>query len=120
MARRGSKKELSDRHEKYIAKLFDGHQSASSGASRHDPGDVRTNALLIECKMTGNPGVAVSKPLPRFVQEFAKIADEAWQEGRAPMLALRYYQPKSRIAGADGWIDLTLMLASDMADRKVS
>lgn len=115
MATKGSSKELSIRHEEHIAKLFDGKRSPSSGAAETDAGDVRCKHLLIECKMTGSPGNMVSKPLPKFVQEFEKIAQEAWAEGKDPVLALRYYFPDSILAGPDGWIDLGLMLASDLS-----
>lgn len=118
MARRGSVKYLSVRQEDYIARLFNGRRSKSSGAAEHDAGDVRCVHLLIECKMTGNPGATVSKPVPRFVQDFEKIAREAWEESKDPMLALRYYSPDSVLAGADGWIDLTLRLATDDAERE--
>lgn len=110
-----SKKGLANAHEEYIAKLFSGKRSRSSGAAAHDAGDVRTSTHLIECKMTGNPGAAVSKPVPTVVRQLEKIAKEAWEEGKTPMLALRYYSPHSVLANANGWIDVTLMLATDMA-----
>lgn len=118
MAKKGSVKYFSVQHEDHIAKLFHGERSPSSGAAEHDGGDVRSDYILIECKMTGNPGAAASKPLPKFVREFEKIAKEAWEEGRTPMLALRYWSPDSVLAGPNGWVDLTLLLATDMADRE--
>lgn len=117
MARRGSVKYLSIQQENYLAALYGGKRSASSGAADNDAGDVRTSHSLIECKMTGNPGKE-PKALPIFVQDFVKIADEAWSEGREPALALRYYQPQSVLANSEGWIDLTVRLTADDADRE--
>lgn len=120
MARRGSTKALSVKHEDYIAKIFDGVRSKSSGAAEHDAGDVRSDTLLIECKMTGSPGVIVTKPLPVFVRELEVVAKQAWEESKDPMLALRYYCPTSVLSGKDGWIDLTVRLAADDADREIA
>lgn len=112
MAQRGSNKELSVRQEDYVARLFDGKRSRSSGAAAHDAGDVRCKQLLIECKMTMSPTT------PKFITQMEKIAEEAWEEGKDPVLALRYYSPHSVIAGPDGWIDVTVMLATDHAARE--
>jgi hypothetical protein len=95
-----------------------GKRSPSSGAADTDQGDVRADRLLIECKMTGGPNVILTKPLPTFIQQLEKVAEEAYQEGRDPMLALRYYQPESILAGADGWIDVGVMLITDLAERE--
>lgn len=111
MATRGSTKDDSVRQEDYIAKLFDGKRSKSSGAADHDAGDVRTKYLLIECKMT-------RARKPKFVTDFEKVAKEAWEEGREPMLALRYYDPDSLLSDSEGWIDLTMMLAFDQAETE--
>jgi Holliday junction resolvase len=108
MANRGTVKALSVDHENYIAQVFDGRRSPSSGASVTDPGDVKTEKYLIECKMTK----AETKPV--YLQQFEKIAQEAWEHSKEPMLALRFYQPDSPLADRNGWIDLVMMLASDM------
>ena len=112
MATKGSNKELSVRQEDHIAYLFDGRRSPSSGASVTNKGDVTTERLKIECKMT-----KASKPT--MVKQFEKIAQEAWEHGKDPMLALRYYDPSSPIADRDGWIDLTVRLAVDDAVREI-
>lgn len=111
MAARGSKKELSVRHEEYIAKLFNGRRSKSSGASVTDKGDVRAGDLMFECKMT------IAKK-PTYVKQFEKVAQESYEEGKTPVLALRFYDPDSPLADANGWIDLTMMLAGDSAQRE--
>lgn len=110
-ASRDSKKGLSVRHENFIAKLFGGRRSKSSGASVTDKGDVRTEHLLFECKMT-------ETKKPTYVKQFEKIAQEAYEDGRTPMLALRFYDPGSLLADANGWIDLVMMLAGDAAERQ--
>jgi hypothetical protein len=92
VARRGSTKRRSVDHEDYIARLYNGKRSASSGGADNDNGDVRSETLLIECKMTGGPGEK-PKPLPKFVQHLEKVAEEAYLEGREPVVALRYFAP---------------------------
>lgn len=111
MAIRGSSKRRSIDHENYIANLYKGRRSKSSGASDHDPGDVRTEKYLIECKMTGTPGK--EKKLPRFVQQLEKVCEEAYQEGKIPILALRYFAPESILSDRQGWIDLEVRKAVD-------
>lgn len=115
MAVRGSSKYLSVLQEDKIASLYNGVRSASSGAAETDQGDVRTKHLLIECKMTGGPGKRSIKPV--FLQHLEKVAAEAYSEGREPLLALRYYDPKSILADRDGWIDLVVRRASDDASK---
>lgn len=116
MAKRGTSKRKSVEHEDYIANLYGGVRSNSSGAADNDQGDVRTPTLLIEAKVTGNPGVK-PKPLPKFVRELEKITEEAWSEGREPVLALRYFAPDSILANRQGWIDLAVRRAVDDADE---
>ena len=96
-----------------MARTYGGRRSASSGAADNDQGDVRTPTLLIEAKVTGGPGQI--KPLPKFVREFEKITEEAWSEGREPVLALRYFAPDSILSDTRGWIDLAVRRVIDDA-----
>jgi hypothetical protein len=112
MARRGSIKELSVRQEDHIADLFDGRRSPSSGAADTAYADVNCKRLAIECKMT------MSKSKPKLLKDFEKVAREAWEHDKEPMVALRYYDPDSILASRDGWIDLTVRLASSDAERE--
>lgn len=114
MARRGSVKQLSEDHEEWVASRFGGTRSKSSGAAEHDAGDVRSHNLLIECKMTGHPGL-VPKRLPAFIKQLEKITHEAWSESRDPVLALRYYAPGHALSGPNGWIDVVVMRTVDIA-----
>ena len=41
---------FSSRQEKHVAKAIGGKQTANSGATAFDKGDVKTNEWLIECK----------------------------------------------------------------------
>lgn len=111
MARRGSSKDLSVRHEDHIASVYDGVRSKSSGAADNDAGDVRCEDTLFECKVTGGP-TRPSK-LPVFVQQMEKIAEEAYEESRHPALALRFYEPDSILANREGWIDLVVRRVDD-------
>lgn len=119
MARRGSTKALSVEHEESIACTYNGMRSKSSGAAAHDQGDVRCPMLLIECKYTGSPRSPM-KGTPKILKEFEKITQEAWSEGKDPMLALRYYAPGSILANAQGWVDLAVRLVTDDREREVA
>lgn len=57
------------------------------------------------------------KPAKKLIEEFEKIAKEAYAEGRAPALALRYYAPDSILADTDGWIDLMVRTIGDDRER---
>lgn len=112
MAAKGSSKDRSVQHENFIAAEYGGRRSPSSGSAVADPGDVRTDAFLIECKTTGGP----EKPsqLPVFVQHLEKVCLEAWEEGRDGMVALRYYQPESKLANPEGYVDV--IVRQEMTD----
>jgi hypothetical protein len=112
MASRGSKKWYSVKHEEFVADKYDGKRSPSSGASDSDSGDVRTSTELVECKMTGHPGKE-PKRKASMVRLMEKIADEAWEEGKSPVLAYRYFDPNSPLSDRDGWVDLVVRRLGD-------
>lgn len=118
MAPRGSKKRLSEEHEKFVAKLYRGRRSPSSGAQAHDAGDVRTKETLFECK--GKFGLRVgAKPVKStLVEQMEKITDEAYEGLRNPAIALRFYMPDSPLANMEGFVDLTVRLLGDDAARE--
>lgn len=117
MAKRGTSKRKSVDQEEWIAALYSGTRSPSSGAADTDQGDVRTARSLIECKVTGEPGKEPRPQLPRFVRWLEKVAVEAWSEGRDPALALRYFDPDSPLARPDGWVDVVVRTAADDSVR---
>lgn len=112
MAKPGTSKYLSVQHEDFIAKHYGGKRSKSSGAADNDQGDVRCPTLLIECKTTGSPGKPKKKKA-KLVKDFEKIADEAWAEDRTPMMALRFFDPDSRLCDRYGWVDFSVRLVRD-------
>ena len=118
MAKRGTSKRKSQDQEKWIATLYSGKASPSSGASDTDQGDVRTAHSLIECKVTGEPGKEPRPQTPHFIKWLEKVALEAWSEGRQPALALRYFDPDSPLARPDGWIDVVVRTAADDSVRE--
>jgi hypothetical protein len=65
--------------------------------------------------MTGGPGEK-PKPLPKFVQHLEKVAEEAYLEGREPVVALRYFAPTSILANPQGWIDVAVRPAQSDAE----
>jgi hypothetical protein len=117
MARRGTVKRYSVEQEDFIARLYGGVRSKSSGASKTDQGDVRCPGRLIECKYTGNPGKPM-KSTPKILKEFEKITQEAWSEGKEPALALRYFAPESVLANHEGWVDLIVRRVADDSERE--
>lgn len=118
MAKRGTSKRKSVEQEEWIARLYSGTRSPSSGAADTDQGDVRTTRSLIECKVTGEPGKEPRPQLPRFVRWLEKVAEEAWSEGRSPAVALRYFDPDSKLATPDGWVDVVIRPAADDSVRE--
>lgn len=111
MAKRGTVKRKSVEQEEFIAALYGGRRSASSGAADNDAGDVRTPDCLIECKVMGNPEEKIKRP--GFAKDLEKVTEEAWQEGRTPMLAIRWYDPDSILADRNGWCDVIIKRAVD-------
>jgi hypothetical protein len=110
VAARGSSKALSVEQEEWVAMHYGGVRSASSGAADNDQGDVRTDAYLIECKLTGRPGAPAKSTL---LKQFEKNAREAYSEGRDPVLCLRFFAPDSPLSNHNGWVDLTVRLTND-------
>jgi hypothetical protein len=115
VAKRGSKKALSIEQEEYIAKIYGGKRSPSSGAAVTDAGDVKTSTELFECKYHGSPE-SPPKLKSALLRHMEKVADEAYETGRDPVVALRYYAPDSKLA-KEGWVDLTVRLTRDDAER---
>jgi hypothetical protein len=114
MATHGSTKELSVRHEVYIAQLYGGRRSASSGAAVTDQGDVYVpyENTLIECKV--QCGELVGKPVrATLLRQFTKVAEEAAETLSEPAMALRFYAPDNFLANEEGWVDLTVRLTAD-------
>jgi hypothetical protein len=111
MAKRGTVKRKSVEQEDFIAAHYNGRRSASSGAADTDAGDVRTEDYLIECKVMGNPEEKIRRP--GFARDMEKITEEAWQEGRIPLLTIRWYDPSSLLADRFGWCDVVIRRLSD-------
>lgn len=110
-----NKRARAEQHESFIESLYQGNRSRSSGASVVDKGDVRTEDCLYECKTTGEPGMPAR--YTSLIRHMEKVADEAWAEGREPVVCLRYFLPESPLAAHDGWVDFTVRLSRDDAWR---
>lgn len=113
-------KSISIEHEDYVARVYGGRRSPTSGGAKHDSGDVANmvdaqSGDLIECKARGRSNRPL-KSKPIIVSQMEKINDEAWERGLEPGLALRYYLPNSPLANPDGWVDLIVRpLLDDVA-----
>lgn len=107
-------------HEDWIARLYDGRRSPSSGASSVDKGDVRVSSsrTIFECKCNGAPGGRSRHPT--ILGQLEKVTDEAWAEGKRAALCLRYFCPESPLADVNGWVDLTVRPTRDDALREAA
>lgn len=70
----------SQKHEKRLAKKYDGQVSAASGAFWSRKGDVRSDDLLIEHKYTSAKSITIKS------EWLAKIEREAVLDSRTPVL----------------------------------
>lgn len=115
MAARGSRKELSQRHEQYVADAYGGKRSDSSGGAVTDEGDVRviSDQTLFECKAKFGLLLGAVPVKSTMIGQFEKITDEAYSVGKEPGLALRFYCPESYLADNNGWVDLVVRLLGD-------
>lgn len=103
-------------HEAWIAKLYGGQRTPRSGGGSTAKGDVQieTDQELVECKFTG---LRQKQSKPRLVTVMEKVANEAYEEGKDPAVALRYFLPESALANSDGYVDLVVRRAQDDARR---
>lgn len=72
----------SQRHERRLARKYDGQRSAASGAFWSRKGDVRTVDWLFEHKYTSAKSFRITLEVLR------KIHDEAVMDGRRPALGI--------------------------------
>lgn len=72
----------SKKHEKRLAKQFDGQTTAASGAFWSRKGDVRSQKFLIEHKWTGKKSKTIQ------AAELKKIINEAIMDGRTPVFGI--------------------------------
>ena len=132
MAKRDTSKRRSVDQENWVAQQYNGKVSPSSGGAATDRGDVRTERQLIECKYIGLKTMVktadwstekkgynletVEKPWKSIrieIEDLEKICDEAWHEGREPVMQIQVKNPDSPIANDKGFINITVRLTSD-------
>lgn len=116
MPKRGSTRAVGRDHEDYVAVLYSGKVSPSSGGHVTDPGDVRVedDNTLFECKSRGNPEKFAKSTM---ITQMEKVTQEAYEENKEPALALRFFNPDSHLSGKDGFVELTVRLSRDDAYR---
>lgn len=103
-------RDLSDRHELFLAELFGGNRTRGSGNQSNQPLDVRMDrsepfALGFEGKSTRKASLSV--PLATWT----KLVEQA--HGLRPALALRFYADDNRLAVVK---DLVVLDAHDLAE----
>jgi hypothetical protein len=92
-------------HEEHIVELLswdNARRSRSSGASAHDPIDVTSDSLVVECEATENKSYSLKKS---FWDEIMRKQ----HSGKLPALAIRFRDPH----GPND--DLMIMKAADIA-----
>jgi Holliday junction resolvase len=80
---------MAQKHENYIAKMYGGRRSPSSGASWSDRGDVRITirddfAFTAECKTTEKKSYSIK------LDTWNKIVEEAQEQNRRPCMFIRF------------------------------
>ena len=100
----------SRKHEKRLAKTFEGSTTAASGAFWSRKGDVRTNDLLIEHKWTGKTSFTLK------AQVLEKIVTEALLEMRTPVLGIHLNGENYVIMLEEDFLDLRLKLSASESD----
>lgn len=103
-------RKTSNAHEEYIAKLYDGKRSTSSGASITDKYDVWTPTSFIECKSAGGPGNPKRSSMVKIME---KIANNAYEVGKMPVVNYRFFDPDSPLAKGDGFVYLSVRITLD-------
>lgn len=91
-------------HEEFVEKMYEwdhAKRSRSSGASFHDPVDVTSDSLVIECEYTENDSYRLKRS---FWEEVVKKQ----YNGKQPTLAIRFREKFS-----EGHDDLIVMSLHD-------
>jgi len=91
-SRAKTKTALAQRQESYIARMYGGRRSPSSGASWSDRGDVRFEInnhdelfeFTAECKATEKKSYSIKK------ETWEKIVEEAQEQNRRPCMFIRF------------------------------
>jgi hypothetical protein len=110
MARKGTTRAMSDKHEEYLAELFGGRRTRGSGNQFNNQMDGRTHRKDVEFafawdgKSTHGESVGVSREM------WTKAVEQSHHE--RPMLALRWYDTDRLDVG----LDLVVITAEDMAE----
>lgn len=78
-----------EKHESFIAKMYKGRRSPSSGASWSDRGDVRFDIkndfkFTAECKTTEKKSYSIK------LETWNKIVEEAQEQDRRPCMFVRF------------------------------
>ena len=80
---------MAQKHENYIAKMYNGRRSPSSGASWADRGDVRFTIkndydFTSECKATEKKSYSLK------LETWEKVVEEAAEQNRRPCMFIRF------------------------------
>lgn len=110
MAKDPSTRAMSDRHEDFLAELFDGRKTRGSGSHWRDQMDGKNDqheqahALAWDGKATRAQSASVSRAT------WIKACEQA--HGSIPMVALRFYGP---LRALHSELDLVVLDAHDLA-----
>lgn len=103
-------RQMSDVHEEFLAKLFDGKRTVGSGNQFHDQADVRNDvrrqfhAYAVDGKSTFASSISVTRAM------WGKLVEQA--HDLAPALALRFYDDETLRRS----LDLVVVEANDFQE----
>lgn len=87
-SRAKTKTAMAQRHEGYIARMYGGRRSPSSGASWSDRGDVRLS--IKDCEFTAECKTTETKSYSLKRDTWNKIVEEAQEQNRRPCMFIRF------------------------------
>jgi hypothetical protein len=103
-------KKMGDKHEEFLAALFDGTQSRGSGNQWANPMDGRTSRMHVPYAFAWDGKSTLSKSVGVSREMWAKARLQAG--GERPMLGLRFYDNERLDVG----LDLIVVSPHDMAE----
>lgn len=113
MAKAGTQKQWSIDQENSVARWLGGTRTKNSGATDRQKGDVASEDYLVECKFAGSP-VKPARSISLKLEDYHKIRDEAAQEGRVPLMHVRFIAHDSPWADDNGFVDAYVVPAQHL------
>lgn len=110
MAKRGTTRAMSDKHEEFLVDLFGGRRTRGSGNQASNPMDGRHSRMSEVCAFAWDGKSTLGKSVGVTREMWEKAEEQS--HGERPMLALRFYDTDRLDVG----LDLVVISAQDMAE----